>query len=175
MAATAPAPGTASGPRAALLTPSAEHMHIGGLDVYYEYQPNGFMCVHVGTQGAAPAPELLLADHGEAASATLSLHFRTAVSLQVTLQPQTLQGPAGAAERRPHRQPYFETSVCAARLHAGRAGGRDLARGQLPRLGLPRPVVAAARGAPGRGGGGGSGSLAGVARVLAPPERRRQP
>ncbi len=84
MAATAPAPGTATGPRAALLTPSAEHMHIGGLDVYYEYQPNGFMCVHVGTQGAAPAPELLLADHGEAASATLSLLLCTAVLLRLT-------------------------------------------------------------------------------------------
>ena len=48
----------------ALLAPSASHMHVGGLDVHYEYQPNGFMCVHVSSCGCAPPPELLLADHG---------------------------------------------------------------------------------------------------------------
>ena len=49
----------------ALLAPCASRLHVGGLDLAYEYQPNGFLSVHASAApGARPPPELLLADHG---------------------------------------------------------------------------------------------------------------
>lgn len=49
----------------AVLAPSATRLHVGGLDLAYEYQPNGFLSVHASAAaGARPPPELLLADHG---------------------------------------------------------------------------------------------------------------
>lgn len=49
----------------AVLAPSATRLHICGLDLAYEYQPNGFLSVHASAApGARSPPELLLADHG---------------------------------------------------------------------------------------------------------------